>query len=60
MHGNEKKETDTEKEKLMYYNVRRSCDCSKIAFFRAYLVTILKVLVPQLTSVLDLHISKKK
>ena len=47
-----KKETDTETEKLIYHDFRRFRDCiskqlfkwQQIAFFRAYLVTILKIL----------------
>ena len=46
-----KKETDTETEKLIHYDFRRFRDfCKKylfsltVAFFRAYLVTILKAL----------------
>ena len=29
LHGYTKKETDTEKEKLIYYDFKRFCDCSK-------------------------------
>ena len=53
MHRNKKKEVDTEKGKLIYYDFRGFCDVRNnsfidskyIAFFRAYLVTVLKALV---------------
>ena len=32
LHGNKKKETDIEKEKLIYYDFKRFHDCSKNSF----------------------------